>query len=64
MVPQEGYLKDTGRTVEVSSFPVGLPPLKKASTKKKCQKGTPPGGGGGVPFWVFLSVFGVLGNGK
>ena len=36
----------------VNNFPVGLPPLKKTSIKKKCQKGTPP----------FLAVFGFLGK--
>ena len=38
-----------------SNFPVGLPPLKKTPIKKKCQKGTPPGGG--VPFWVFFAFW-------
>jgi len=40
-----------------SNFPVGLPPLKKTSIKKKCQKGTPPGGGWGVPFWMLLTFW-------
>ena len=40
-----------------SNFPVGLPPLKKTSIKKKYQKGTPPYG-----FWLFLA-FGQA-NGK
>jgi hypothetical protein len=43
--------------IGTSNFPVGLPPLKKTSIKKKCQKGTPAGG---FPFGLNFKYIGGM----
>ena len=37
------YCTISSHSSSSSNFPIGLPPLKKTSIKKKCQKGTPQG---------------------